>query len=246
VNARKMRPDFLLALLVSTLLAAGLIAAPASAEKAEGVLHQVGTYDYLTQPDFTGLATVGEIAEDRTFGLGTFTDLDGELVMLGGEVYRVRPDGVPRIVPGDATTPFMQAVRFRPTRSTSVPPGTTCEQLPTLIQQAADQANGIVAVRVRGTFEELTTRSINADPPPYQPLSETIDEQTTFDLNGRRAALVGFWQGKDALGVGQDGLHLHGLTVDRNAGGHVLSCTAGSDVQLSIQPISTVQLRTPR
>lgn len=246
MRARKRRPGSVLTLLVSALIAAGLLAAPASAEDTEGVLHQVGTYDYLTQPDFTGLAAVGEIAEDTTIGLGTFTDLDGELVMLGGEVYRVRPDGMPRIVPDDATTPFMQAVRFRPTRSTPIAPGTTCAQLPALIQQTANQANGIVAIRVRGTFDALTTRSINADPPPYQPLSETIAAQTTFDLNGRRAALVGFWQGKDALGVGQDGLHLHGLTADRNAGGHVLSCTAGPDVQLSLQPISSVQLRTPR
>jgi len=246
VTTRKKRSGFGLTLLASALLAAGLLAAPASAAGNEGVLHQVGTYDYLTQPDFTGLALVGEIAGDRTIGLGTFTDLDGELVMLGGEVYRVRPDGVPRIVPGDVTTPFMQALRFRPTRNIPVAPGTTCAQLPELIQQSAEQANGIVAVRVRGTFDQLTTRSINADPPPYQPLSQTIAEQTTFDLDGRRAALVGFWQGKDALGVGQDGLHLHGLTADRTAGGHVLSCAAGADVQLSVQSISVVQLRTPR
>jgi len=246
VTVRKKRSGFGLTLLAAALLATGLIAAPASAEGADGVLHQVGTYDFLTQPDFTGLATVGEIAEDRTIGLGTFADLDGELVMLGGEVYRVRPDGVPRIVPGDVTTPFMQAVRFQPTRNTPVAPGTTCAQLPGLIQQSAEQANGIVAIRVRGTFDQLTTRSINADPPPYQPLSQTIAEQTTFDLNGRRAALVGFWQGRDALGVGQEGLHLHGLTADRAAGGHVLSCAAGPDVQLSIQPISEVRLRTPR
>lgn len=230
-----------LAALVGLLAAAG----PESRAHSDGALHQVGTYEYLTQPDFSGLAPVSAIAIGNTIGLGTFTDLDGELVMLGGEVYRVRPDGIPRIVPGDATTPFMQAVRFQPTRNTPVAPGTTCEQLPTLINQAAEQANGIVAVRVRGTFDELTTRSINADPAPYQPLSQTITEQTTFDLDGQRAALVGFWQGKDALGVGQDGLHLHGLTADRTAGGHVLSCTASSDVQLSIQPVTEVQLLTP-
>jgi hypothetical protein len=99
VIGHKKRPGTVLALLVSALFAASLLVTPVAAQTDEGVLHQVGTYDYLTQPDFTGLATVGEIAEGRTFGLGTFTNLDGELVMLGGEVYRVRPDGVPRIVP---------------------------------------------------------------------------------------------------------------------------------------------------
>jgi len=222
-----------------------LTAGPAPADSTGGQLRQVGTYDYLTQPDFTGLTTVGEIAADNTIGLGTFANLDGELVMVGGEVYRVRPDGTPRLVAADTATPFMQAIRFRPTVNTPIPPGTECSDLAPLIQREADRTNGIVAVRVRGTFFELTTRSITADPPPYQPLSQTIAEQTTFDLNGARAVLVGFWQGKNALGIGQDGLHLHALTADKSAGGHVLSCIVGNDVQLSVQPVADVELLTP-
>jgi len=227
------------------LLATALFVAPTAANSTETVLHQVGTYDYLTQPDFTGLATVEQIAEGNTIGLGTFANLDGELVMVGGEIYRVRPDGKPRIVDPQALTPFMQAIDFSPARSVPVPPGTQCSALNDVIQSVTGQRNGIIAIRVRGTFTELTTRSITADPPPFQPLSQTIAEQTTFDLDGSRAVLVGFWQGRDALGVGQDGLHLHGLTIDRNAGGHVLSCTLGNDVQLSVQPVSRVALLTP-
>lgn len=36
-------------------------------------------------------------------------------------------------------------------------------------------------------------------------------------------------------GIGAPGLHLHGITEDKTAGGHVLSCIAGNDVQLSVQ-----------
>lgn len=222
-----------------------LTAGPAPADSTGGQVHQVGTYDYLTQPDFAGLAAVGEIAGDNTIGLGTFANLDGELVMVGGEVYRVRPDGTPRLVPADTATPFMQAIRFRPAANTPIPPGTECNDLDSIIQREANRTNGIVAVRVRGTFAELTTRSITADPPPYQPLGQTIAEQTAFDLDGARAVLVGFWQGKNALGIGQDGLHLHGLTADKRAGGHVLSCIVGNDAQLSVQPVTDVALLTP-
>jgi acetolactate decarboxylase len=236
-------------LAISTAIAAVtaflLTTGPAPADPTGARLQQVGTYDYLTQPDFRGLATVGSIATDTTMGLGTFVNLDGELVMVGGEVYRVRPDGNPRLVADNTATPFMQAIRFRPTVNAPIPPGTHCSDLVPLIQRHSDQANGIVAVRVRGTFSALTTRSITADPPPYQPISQTISEQTTFDLAGAPAVLVGFWQGKNALGVGQDGLHLHGLTADKRAGGHVLSCTAKGDVQLSLQPVAAVDLLTP-
>jgi len=219
-------------------------AGPAHAED-HAHLTQVGTYDYLTQPDFTGLAVINEVLTDETIGLGTFTNLDGELVMLGGTVFQVKPDGTPRPAASDATTPFLQAVRFKPEVNVPVPPGTECSNLIPIIDAAAGSTNGVVAVRVRGTFSDLTTRSVTADPPPYQPLATTIAEQTEFPLGTTRAALVGFRQGDDALGLGQPGLHLHGLTSDRSAGGHVLACTVGSDVQLSIQHIRQVRVNTP-
>lgn len=223
-----------------------LVSAPATAnEDRRSELVQAGTFDYLTQPDFTGLATVGDIARGQTLGLGTFADLDGELVMVGGVVYQIRPDGIPRLADLASRTPFMQTIRFRPEVSAPVPPGTTCAALPTLITKTANRATGIIAVRIRGTFEDLITRSVTADPPPFQPLSQTIAEQTVFPLGRERAVLVGFWQGRDALGIGQDGLHLHAVTADRAAGGHVLSCTAGSDVQLSVQVVTDVRVRTP-
>lgn len=220
-------------------------ASAVSADDGESLLVQVGTYDYLTQPDFTGLAAVRGIAAGNSLGIGTFANLDGELVMVGGTVYQVRPDGTPREADLSTRTPFMQAIRFRPQSATAVPPGTRCADMSALVTSIAGRANGIIAVRVRGTFSDLVTRSVTADPPPFQPLSATIAEQTVFPLGERRAVLVGFWQGKDALGIGQDGLHLHGLTANRDAGGHVLSCTAGDDVQLSIQVVDQVRLQTP-
>lgn len=233
--------------LAAALVAAVVLApAPALADNQhEPQLVQVGTYDYLTQPDFTGLTSVGRIAQGQTLGLGTFENLDGELVMVGGTIYQVRPDGTPREADPATRTPFMQAIRFRSQVDVPVPPGTTCAQLPALITEAAKRNDGIVAVRVRGSFTDLVTRSVTADPPPFQELSQTIAEQTVFALGERRAVLVGFWQGRDASGIGQDGLHLHGLTADRTAGGHVLSCIAGDDVQVSIQRVSNVQVRTP-
>lgn len=220
---------------------------PAQAKDTDhsSTLTQVGTYDYLVQPDFTGLASIGSILTDETLGLGTFNNLDGELVLLGGTVFRVRPDGKPRPAAASDTTPFLQAIRFRPEVSVPIAPGTACSDLIPAINAAVNSSNGIVAVRVRGTFTELTTRSVTADPPPFQPLTATIAAQTIFPMEDRRAALVGFRQGPDARGVGQDGLHLHALTADELAGGHVLSCTAGPDVQLSIQQVHTVNLRTP-
>ena len=240
-----MRIRLLGAILALVLLPGSAAFAAAGSADADDVLVQAGTYASLTQPDFTGLVRIDEVLTDQTLGLGTFANLDGELVLVGGTVFQVKPDGTPRVADLSQTTPFLQAVRFRPERSGPIPPGTTCAQLPPLIDALAGSANGVVAVRVRGTFTDLVTRSVTAAPPPFPPLSQVVAGQTVFPLGTARAVLVGFRQGADALGIGQPGLHLHGVTVTRQAGGHVLSCVVGPDAQLSIQQVERVEVRTP-
>lgn len=225
---------------------AALIASPAvSVESRDaGTLRQVGTYDYLVQPDFAGLAPLSRATEGATLGLGTFAGLDGEYVLVGGKGYRVPTSGVPVQVTGSELTPFVQAIRFAPETSVPVPPGTSCANLTPLINAAAGTDQGIIAVRLRGTFTALTTRSVPKQTEPWPSLATVIAQQTQFPLDGDRAVLVGFRQGSDYLGVGQPGVHLHGLTADRSAGGHVLSCTVGSDAQLSVQRVQAVDIRS--
>ena len=203
---------------------------------------QAGTYDYLASPNFAGLVPAATVVKGQSLGLGTFDDLRGEFVLVGGKSYAVGTDGVPQAADLARTTPFLQAISFRPEVSVPVPPGTTCAQTLSLVDQTAKTSDGVIAVRLRGTFTGLTTRSVPGFEPPYPTLTQAVSQQTTFDLSGRRAVLVGFRTGPDFAGTGASGLHLHGVTSDRAAGGHVLSCIAGNDVQLSIQPSAGVAI----
>lgn len=209
----------------------------------DSTVYQVGTYDYLVQPDFTGLQEVGKATDYASLGLGTFANLDGELVMVGGVAYRVPTTGIPERITGKELTPFVQAINFKPTKSGPIPPGTQCSQLIPAINELVGTDQGVIAVRVRGTFNQLETRSVPKQVKPWPSLATVIAQQTKFTLDGKKAVLVGFRQGTDYLGVGQPGLHLHGLTSTMNAGGHVLSCTAGNDVQLSVQRASSVDIK---
>jgi acetolactate decarboxylase len=230
--------------ILAAAIAVSLTVFPQSAASAadDSTVHQIGTYDYLVQPDFTGLAQADKVTEHTTLGLGTFADLDGELVMVGGVAYRVPTTGIPERITGKELTPFIQAIKFKPTKSGPVPPGTQCSQLIPAINELVGTDQGIIAVRVRGTFTQLETRSVPKQTQPWPTLANVVSQQTQFTLDGNKSVLVGFRQGSDFLGVGQPGLHLHGLTSTKNAGGHVLSCTAGSDVQLSVQRASAVSI----
>jgi acetolactate decarboxylase len=222
------------------------IAAPAQAADRDPLVNQIGTFEYLTQPDFTGLAPLSDALAGATLGIGTFDGLDGELIVVGGVPYRVGMDGRPTVVDTSRSTPFAQAVNFRPDAAGPVAPGTACADLGPVIQRLAGTDDGIIAVRVRGTFTDLVARSVPSQTAPYPSLATVIAQQAVFPLAGRRAVLVGFLQASDMKGIGQPGLHLHGLTADRSAGGHVLSCVVGSDVQVSVQRTSGVIVHDER
>jgi acetolactate decarboxylase len=206
-------------------------------------VQQIGTYDYLVSPNYAGLAPITSASKGTTIGLGTFDNLDGEFVMVGGTMYRIGTDGTPVVIDGSQSTPWSESVKFTPTASGPVPPGTTCANLLAGVNALAKSEKGMVAVRVRGTFSDLTFRSVPAQTVPYPPLSQVVAKQTLFPLSQRRAVLVGFRTGADLAGTGAPGLHLHGLTADRKAGGHVVSCVAGNDVHLSVQRTAGVQVQ---
>ena len=219
----------------------------ARASKTTGWVSQIGTYDYLLQPDYDGVAPIADaLGSKPTIGLGTFDRLDGELVLVGGTTYRVGTDGIPQVAKTTTTTPFSESVRFTPQASTRLPAGTECSALVTVVNELAGTDQGMVAVRLIGTFDVLTARSVPAQSKPYPPLSEVIAEQVVFPLEDVRATLVGFRTGSDLLGIGAPGLHLHGLTKARDAGGHILGCTTGSDVRMSIQRTRGVQVLAGR
>ncbi len=233
-------------LAVAGLAAAAVLVGPAAADDVRpaatpdsltprGWVNQIGTFAYLTAPDYTGLAPIRSVVDDATIGLGTFNNLSGELIIVNSTIYRVGIDGRPQIVPGHRTSPFVQAIRFTPQREMAIPRGTQCSQLAPLIDQLAATDRGVVAVRITGTFRRLQTRSVAGQRKPYPALADVIASQTVFTLDRTAATLVGFRTGTDLAGIGAPGLHLHGVTNDLRGGGHVLTCAAGKGVRLEVQ-----------
>src|SRR6185369_13624699 len=53
-------------------------------------LYQVSTSTALVEGIYRGAVTVGQLLEHGDFGLGTFEGLDGEMIVVDGEVFQVR------------------------------------------------------------------------------------------------------------------------------------------------------------
>lgn len=203
-------------------------AAPTTTDGAPGDdVWQVGTITELNAGDFTGRVPVDDLLDHGTTGLGTFDGLAGEMVIVDGVIYQVPVDGVPVEVESDAalTTPFAQVTPFDTDETVAITRPMSCDELKTTIDDAIGTDDDLVALRIGATFSLLQTRSVPAQTAPYPPLDAIVPaEQVTFDLTDVDAAIVGFRTADALESVSPPGYHFHGVTDDRQAGGHVLDC----------------------
>ena len=77
-------------------------------------LFQVSTSGSLVEGIYVQAATCTKLLEHGNLGLGTFTGLDGEMVVLDGVIYRVQGDGKVSQAAPDAGAPFAVLTRFSP------------------------------------------------------------------------------------------------------------------------------------
>ena len=81
---------------------------------AHHTLYQVSTATALVEGIYQGAVRVGTLREHGDLGLGTFENLDGEMVVVDGHFFQVRSDGSVRECDDDVLSPFAVITRFAP------------------------------------------------------------------------------------------------------------------------------------
>jgi len=81
----------------------------------ESELYQTSLMSALIDGVYDGDMTIEQLLKHGDFGLGTFNELDGELIAFDSEVHQLREDGSARAVRPDQKTPFAVVTHFRPT-----------------------------------------------------------------------------------------------------------------------------------
>ena len=190
---------------------------------SENTLSQYSTIDALLIGLYNGDATMDTLLREGDFGIGTFNGLDGEMVVLDGAVYQARSDG--RVVRMGASekTPFATVSFFRPDIAFHVGPCPSYQNLKDALRTHMPSENLFYAIKVEGRFPHVKVRSVPRQTPPYAPLAEVVKQQAVFDLEDVDGTLLGYWAPRFAERVNVPGFHLHFLTADRRAGGHVLA-----------------------
>lgn len=214
------------------------------AEHDPHVLFQASTVGALLQGAYDGDLSFAELGEHGDLGLGTLNRLDGEMIALDGSFYRADVDGRVHPIGAEEKTPFAVVTSFEATIDTRLDgPLSHAELLERLDGLVPDGASSC-AIRLDGRFELVRARSVPAQTPPYQPLTEVVAEQHVFELRDLAGTMLGFRFPAYAEGIEIAGYHLHFISDDRSVGGHVLD-SRSDGLRARIDPSDDLHVELP-
>lgn len=184
-----------------------------------------------------------ELRRHGDFGLGTFDQLDGEMVMLDGEVFQVDSTGEVRRVGEEALTPFACVTFYRSMTVDEIPERLSWGDFEARLASLMPSPNIFYAFRIEGMFGLIRARSVPKQE-SYRPLVAAAGGQSTFEFRNVRGTLAGFYTPAFMSSLNVPGIHLHFLSEDRKQGGHVMACEPAG-VSVGVQLLSRLELALP-
>lgn len=211
-------------------------------EVQHATLFQVSTSGALVEGISQGVVTVGELKRHGDLGLGTFADLDGEMVIVDGHFWRVPGVGDVREAADADRAPFAVLTSFRPERSIELATVVSIEDLLGELDRLRTSNNLFFAVRIDGRFSRVHTRAVCKKAGVN--LIDAAASQAEFDFYDIAGTIVGFWTPAYAKTVNIAGWHLHFLTEDRSGGGHILDIE-GTKLRAEVQHLDDFRMAIP-
>lgn len=189
-------------------------------------IFQTGTSASLLAGVYEGELTVDELKRQGDFGLGTFDQVDGELIMLDNVVYRAAANGLITQAESTRCIPFAVTTFFEPQQTLELP-HLSYDELSMYLDRHLLEKNYIYAIKVTGYFDSVLARSLNRCEPPYRPLMDILPTiQTCFECHDSKGTMIGFRFPAHLSSVNFSSDHFHYIDHEKKMGGHVFEFRA--------------------
>ncbi|MHB8111047.1 MAG: acetolactate decarboxylase [Syntrophorhabdaceae bacterium] len=197
----------------------------------------------LVEGIFVEDTTIADIKRHGDFGLGTFNYLDGEMLVLEGQVYQIKSDGKVYGVPDEERSPFACVTFFTPDTFDEIDSDKDTSDLNEILDALIPSRNMLYAIRIDGTFRHIKCRAVPKSE-NYKPLVEATKDQPVFDFEDVKGSLAGFFTPSFMESLNAPGYHLHFLSEDHRLGGHLMDC-AIRKVRIGIQHVPKLEVGLP-
>lgn len=207
-------------------------------------LFQYSTIQALLEGHYDGDFPLKKLMRKGDFGMGTFDRLDGEMIVLDGSFYQIRSDGKAYLATPEMKTPFAMVSFFAPDHSASLPENLDFSQLEQHLDSLIKKKNQMQAIRIDGTFNLISVRSIDAQQKPYKRLAEVSKSQKVYHYKNQKGTLIGYRFPSYMSQLNVPGYHFHFIDDTRKFGGHVFSLKT-AEGQLKIDDLSDFRMKLP-
>ena len=216
-----MKKFFVTGFLAGTMLFNTASAAPAQDRET---IYQVALLQSLTMGYFDNVVSVKELKTHGDTGIGTFTGLNGEMIVLDGVVYRANRDCKINVMGDKEGVPFSNVTFFEKDISVKLVDVADKESLEKILNEAVAKhgRNSFYMIKLAGTFNEILVRSESGAEEPYPTLVEALKTQNEVTRQNINGTIVGLYCPDFMSSLNSTGWHFHFISSDKKFGGHVL------------------------
>lgn len=234
-------------------------------------MYQVATLQSLMTGYTRSVITVGELLQHGDTGLGTFEDVNGEMIVAGGHCYKAMEDGSVIEASPDEGVPFASVACLAyekyaagksgseetdaEVRSTAAGRSFDLGSMPDIdsLKNELDLKveewfglNSMHVVRIDGDFDEISARSESPLRTQHISLKKILSgTQKEFHFDNVSGTIVCIYYPDYMKGINAPGWHLHFISEGRTMGGHVfdLAMKRGTAV---MNKISAIEIQLPK
>jgi acetolactate decarboxylase len=204
-------------------------------------LYQISTSTALVEGVYSGSVSSSVLLGHGDFGLGTFEGLDGEMIILDGEIYQAA--GIVRRRSDDFLVPFASITHFHEDAVVQIEKVASLKDIELACDPHRVSENLFYALRVDGVFDTLHARAVHPVPKGSR-LLDAAKAQQEFHFDNVEGTLVGLWSPRYSSSFSVPGYHFHFISKDRTKGGHALDCSA-RQLRASVQIVSEYDVQLP-
>ena len=211
-------------------------------------IYQISTLQALALGYTRSVVTVKELLEHGDIGLGTFEDVNGEMIVVDGACYRATEDGTVWEADPDMGVPFASVAKPDFLPGFDIENITDIEKLKEVLTLKIEEDFGLNSMhiaRIDGTFPRVCARSESAYRSQHVDLKDILS-QTQRDFMFERIAgtLVCIYYPDYMDGINAPGWHVHFLSQDRDKGGHVFDLRI-ANCRIHLAKINHIEIQLP-
>lgn len=211
-------------------------------------IYQVATLQSLILGYFKKVIDVEELLKHGNIGLGTFENVNGEMIVVDGHCYQAQSDGKAVEVEKTTGVPFAAVEMLNGDRAFDIDNINNIDELKTLLNNKIEEEFGLNSMhiaRIDGFYPSVSARSESQFASQHIELKKVLSgTQKDFAFDNINGTIVALYYPDYMDGINAPGWHFHFISADKTCGGHVFELSL-TNAKVTIDKISTIEIKLP-